>query len=78
MNATTSQNLAIRNLLQSGGRLTSLEALNKFGCLRLSGRIYDLKKQGMNISTQMVERGGKRVAEYSMRDPLPEKKKIFS
>ncbi len=75
MQTTTSQNLAIRAMLESGGRLTPLEALNKFGCLRLSGRIYDLKKQGMNISTQMVERGGKRVAEYSMRDPLPEKKK---
>lgn len=76
MQTTTSQNLAIRAMLESGGRLTPLEALNKFGCLRLSGRIFDLKKQGMKIHTKMVERGGKRVAEYSMRDPLPEKKKI--
>jgi hypothetical protein len=35
--------------------ITPLQALNKFGCLRLSGRIYDLKDQGYNILTNMVE-----------------------
>ena len=35
--------------------ITPLQALNKFGCLRLSGRIYDLKDQGYNIMTNMVE-----------------------
>lgn len=34
----------ILRYLQSGKRLTSLEALDKFGCLRLSARILDLKK----------------------------------
>ena len=35
----------ILRYLQSGKRLTSLEALDKFGCLRLSARILDLKNR---------------------------------
>lgn len=35
--------------------ITPLQALQKFGCLRLSGRIYDLRDQGYDILTNMVE-----------------------
>jgi hypothetical protein len=61
-----SQEQQIRNHLESGKKLTSLEALKLFGCLRLSGRIFDLREQGLNINSEMVERNGKRVAEYSI------------
>ena len=37
------QNKQIREYLELGFKLTPLEALNKFGCLRLGARIYDLK-----------------------------------
>ena len=49
--------------------ITPLMALEKFGCLRLSGRIHDLREGGYNIVTNIVEvpnRYGEisRVAEY--------------
>lgn len=62
-----SQNEQIKAHLESGKTITALEALQKFGCLRLSGRIYDLSHDyGMPISSRMVRRSGKVVAEYSL------------
>jgi hypothetical protein len=53
--------------LQAGNRITALEALQQFGCLRLAARIYELRNQGWQIAERMVETGGgKRVAEYSI------------
>jgi hypothetical protein len=53
--------------LQQGYPLTPLEALQKFGCLRLSGRIYDLRKMGYDIWEELIETpGGKHVAEYRL------------
>ena len=49
-----SQNARILRLMQSGNRLTSLEALDKFGCMRLSARILDLKNRGHQISDEFV------------------------
>ena len=51
--------------------ITPLQALDKFGCQRLSGRIYDLRDEGHNILTNMIEvkdRFGevKRVAQYRL------------
>jgi hypothetical protein len=56
----------IRHLL-NGGELTALQALKKFQCLRLGARIYDLRRQGFDINTEMVQRGEKRVALYSLK-----------
>lgn len=66
MEHTESQNRIIAEHLLGGKSLTSLEALELCGCLRLSGRIHDLRGRGMPISTEMVEINGKRVARYSM------------
>lgn len=53
--------------LKAGNTLTPLEALNKFGCMRLSGRIFDLRAAGHDIQSETVEVGeGKHVARYSM------------
>jgi hypothetical protein len=59
---TESQNKLIRQYLESGKSLTPLDALHKFNCFRLSGRIYDLRKQGMRIIAETVEiiSGGKK------------------
>lgn len=63
-----SQNELIRKHLESGRTITALEALRLYGCLRLSGRIYELvHDKGMNIHSEMVERNGKRVAQYSLK-----------
>ena len=65
---TQSQTAKIRAHLESGKTITALEALSLYGCLRLSGRIYDLTHdEGLNIDSQMVNRNGKRVAEYSLQ-----------
>lgn len=61
-----SQNGQIEAHLKSGKTITPLLALNKFGCLRLSGRIYDLRKEGMAIHKRLVTSGGKTFAEYSL------------
>ena len=50
-----SQNKNILKYLQGGNSLTPLEALKLFGCFRLGGRIYDLKKAGHPIKTQIIE-----------------------
>ncbi len=62
-----SQEKAILKHLQKGLVLTPLDALKRFGTLRLSGRVYDLKKAGHAISKRMVKKGGKSVAEYSLK-----------
>ena len=66
MNVTT-QSDQILNHLRSGKHLTAIEALNRFGCLRLAARIGDLKRDGHDIKSQMVELpNGKRVASYTL------------
>ena len=66
-----SQNKKILEHLQTFDRITSLEAINKYGITRLSGRIFDLREQGYPIAKQMItvkNRFGEdcRVAEYSL------------
>lgn len=60
------QNKQILEYLQSGKKLTPLEALNLFGCLRLGARIYDLKQKGFNITSKTVRKNGKTFAEYEL------------
>ena len=65
---TKSQEKRILNYLKNGGKITPLEALNKFGCLRLSGRIYDLKRKGYNIKSNRIIVNKKQVAQYSLEE----------
>lgn len=58
------QNAKILNHLKSGKTITSLEALNLFGCFRLASRISDLKKLGYTIGKITVYDNGKRYARY--------------
>lgn len=63
-----SQCSKILGVLLDGGAITPLEALNKFGCFRLSARIHDLRhKQGYDIMTERVlTSSGKYVAQYRL------------
>lgn len=55
--------------LRAGNRLTPLQALERFGCLRLGARVLELRKQGWDVQSRMVETpSGKRVAEYSLEE----------
>jgi hypothetical protein len=51
---TETQNLRVLAHLQSGRRLTALDALREYGVFRLSARIYDLKQLGHRIDKTMV------------------------
>ena len=51
--------------LKTGQRLTSLDALNLFGCMRLASRINDLKNLKIPVCRDLIRtKSGKRVAEY--------------
>ena len=62
---SASQNNAILAYMQEGNTITTLEALNLFGCMRLASRINDLRNRGYDIRTdKVVTPTGKRVAQY--------------
>lgn len=63
---TESQNALIKGWLLNGKSITALDALNMFGCFRLSARIANLKDQGMDIVTDMVQVNDKRIARYTL------------
>ena len=66
------QNKRIEKYLLSGRTLTPLDALYKFSCFRLSARIWDLRKRGLDIEsrTRKITSDGKQkyVAEYKLKN----------
>lgn len=76
MATVKSQIDAIKYHLEIYGNITSLEAIELYGCTRLSAKIYDLKKDGVNITKQM-EKGKNRfgrVVKYARYYLVKEKK----
>lgn len=66
-----SQNEMVLNWLKGKHKLTPLEAMQRWGIMRLGARIYDLKRQGYKIKAETVQvynRFGDRckVAQYSL------------
>ena len=62
-----SQNSDIRDyLLVAGNSLTPLEALQRFECISLGQRIYDLKKLGWQFSEEWERHGKKKVKRFKM------------
>ena len=65
--SSASQCDMIKEWLMAGHALTSLEALNLFGCMRLASRIHDLRQRGMDIHKQRIlTTSGKYVTQYSL------------
>lgn len=63
-----SQEKRILEYLLEGYTITQLEALQMFGCMRLSGRIFDLRNKGFNIEMTIVTtKKRKRVAQYKLQ-----------
>jgi hypothetical protein len=61
----TGQKAAIWKALTKGRTLTAIQALALCGTMKLSTRIGELERlHGVTISRRMVERNGKRFAEY--------------
>jgi len=62
-----SQNQAILKSLQRGEKLTPIDMLRRFGSLRASARIHNLRDKGYDIKTEIIKtNSGKRVAQYSL------------
>ena len=71
MEKRMSQGELILRHLKSGLTITAIEALNRFGCFNLKGRIWELRqqvaKEGYRIDTNWITTNtGKRVAEYKL------------
>lgn len=65
--SSATQCAMIREHLMQGHTITSLEALQRFGCMRLASRICDLRDKGMDIKTKRIQLpNGKSVTEYSL------------
>lgn len=62
-----SQSSAILSTLKAGRRLSPLDALQEFGCLRLAARICDLRRDGHLIEITWGTDGEKRWAEYRLQ-----------
>ena len=63
-----SQMLSIKEWLEAGNTITPLEALEHFGCFRLSAQIFNLKKLGLHIDckTATDPQTGKRYGTYRL------------
>lgn len=61
-----SQNDAILKHLKEGKTLNQLQAIDLFGCTRLPSRIWELRNDGHQIWTHMLEKNDKQYAQYYM------------
>jgi hypothetical protein len=59
-------NKKIAAWLQKGKSITALQALEKWGCMRLAARIENLRKAGMEIKTKTIHKNGKSFAQYHL------------
>lgn len=57
----------LRDLLR-GAVVTPMDALEDYGCFRLSARINDLRNEGYNIETKIISNNGKKYAGYYFTD----------
>lgn len=65
MSRKVTQAQLIRLHLESGHRVTAIDALNFWGCFRLAARIKDLKDEGLNITSRQIKTpGGATISEY--------------
>ena len=67
LESSESQNKRIFAYLMEGHRITSLEALKLFGCMRLASRISDIRRDHPEVNIQVVRietPTKKKVAQY--------------
>lgn len=59
-----SKKLRIQRFLATGAAITPLSALRRFGCLSLSQRVGQLKREGWPIQSKTIKVNGSRVSKY--------------
>jgi hypothetical protein len=62
-----SQAIRVLGHMKRHGKINPMQALKYYGTMRLASRVNDLRNQGHSIETTIVERRGKRFAEYSLK-----------
>ena len=62
------QNEMILHHMKVHGSITTMEAFQKYGVTRLSGRIWELRKKYNIISTPVTTINGKKIARYSLKE----------
>lgn len=69
----------ILEYLKQGNSITPLEALKMFGSFRLGAVIFELKKEGYNIITRMVDNDSSHFASYKIEPKIdnPNQMKLF-
>lgn len=55
MNSKMNKHKAVLQWLQTGASISSMEAIQNFGAVRLGSIIHNLRKQGHNIETVICE-----------------------
>ena len=50
----TQNEMILKHLKTHKRGLTAMQALDKFGCMRLASRISDLRRMGYEISREMI------------------------
>lgn len=63
------QNKTVLNWLKAGRTLTAAQAANYFAIHRLSARIYDLKRQGHPVRSELKFHGSEHWSIYSLENP---------
>lgn len=59
-----SQTARILEWMLFGNSITPLEALQRFGTMRLGARIADIKALGYDVKGELISVGGKKVKRY--------------
>ena len=63
---TATQNAQIIRWLKRGRTLTAWQAVHKFHCINLSGRISELRHAGHMILSLPTKQNGKRFVKYTL------------
>lgn len=63
---------AVLHHLKTRGKISPLQALREFSCLRLAAVIHRLRREGHAIETDWREQGGSRYAVYRLESSSAE------
>ncbi len=67
-NKKRSQTMKILNHLKKYKSINTYDSFLRYGCTRLSARIFDLRKQGFSITTNYITKKGTTYANYILKD----------
>jgi hypothetical protein len=67
---SANQAMIVKNHLFRGMTITQPEASRLYGIWRLGARIWDLRRNGMDISTTYIQYGRRRIGQYKLINPF--------